>query len=855
MKYLETGFHQLLNSLNDLKEIDQWILFISIGYFHQRALVVNSFSDTFAQSLGDVLVRYKEVTSQIRDPVAFHKIDIVVSEKTISSDNFSDFLAQYKRNYFPLGVSFDQKYKKCFLAGELLGNSCFYKSSETNCVVNDKNWLKYMNFKYRSNAASLELQKANLSVFKTISLISHKSNWIPIEFSGRYAGYRKFEKWNAETVFKHIYCATTYLSSQVNKHGKFFYGRWSCFNRPIPTYNTLRHFSSVYALWDGWSVTNDNRHKKAALLATRYGIKTYIKKYSDESCFVLDENEEIKLGGISAAILAFAKEIILTKNQSNLPLIHSLIQGLHYLGKRTNGAFNHVINSSDLSLKDEFRTIYYDGEILYALMMAYKVSSCERYLEMAQELSEIYISEDYWKTHDHWLAYGFGELFLQTNDPKYLHFIQLNINGHFEFIRDRITTYPTLLELCMATYASLNQYISSSPQSTLLFNLDDFKQAMHMRARYLLNGFFYPEIAMYMKKPSSILNSFFIRHHGFRSRIDDNEHYISGLSNYYIQTFFRPKKSPDNLKLPRMRLLIESPGFEENIDWALAMESSIGLAIRCMKGHIPPAETLALQKKWIALLPSPELPEGLTSFQYHYHINRPLIDSQNWQIRDLADYIFASSYRSYAITNSSDYWNGTHFKCVPVGVPRTKNISPRARNYTPHRIKKYSAYKDALVVGSEVKINPGIYLRNTTSGCLEWHDFNEFEFQQIVLTATDEKNWLHTRVQDLDYGWSIVEAIYRYYNSHIAVYENLGIVGCFMIDMLSQIHWWLSHLMPYRRGSAAISDMLIRSLFESRGVVPGPWRPGVLPDVEALVTPLEKYIEQYKSLFCELDFS
>ena len=48
------------------------------------------------------------------------------------------------------------------------------------------------------------------------------------------------------------------------------------------------------------------------------------------------------------------------------------------------------------------------------------------------------------------------------------------------------------------------------------------------------------------------------------------------------------------------------------------------------------------------------------------------------------------------------------------------------------------------------------------------------------------KKKCYTRVQDLDYGWSIVEAIYRYYNSHIAVYENLGIVGCFMIDMLSQ---------------------------------------------------------------------
>ena len=546
MKFIEKGFYQLLDSSKDIKEIDKWILFISIGYFHNRAVVINSFSDTFTQSLGDVLVRYNKVISQIRDPVAFYKLDIVASEKNISPERFPDFLAQFKRNYFPFGLSFDHKYKKCFLAGELLGNSCLYKSSEINCTINDKNWLNYMNRKYHSNLVSLELGKTNLYVFNTISLVSHKGNWIPLQFRGRYSGYRKLKKWNAETVFKHIYNATTYLSSQVHQDGKFFYGRWPCFNRPIPTYNTLRHFSSVYALWDGWSVTNDPRHKKAALLAVRYGIKTYIKEYSDGSCYILDENEEIKLGGISAAILALSKEIILTKDESYLSLIHSLVKGLHHLGKRSNGAYNHVINSNDFSLKDEFRTIYYDGEILYALMMAYKVTCYKHYLKMAQELSEIYISEDYWKTHDHWLAYGFGELFLQTNDSKYLHFIQMNVKDYLKFIRDRVTTYPTLLELCMATYASLNFQLLNDPQSSFLFDLHDFQEAMHMRARYLLNGYFYPEIAMYMKKPSSILNSFFIRHHAFRSRIDDNEHYISGLSQYYVQNFFRPKKSSND---------------------------------------------------------------------------------------------------------------------------------------------------------------------------------------------------------------------------------------------------------------------------------------------------------------------
>ena len=176
-----------------------------------------------------------------------------------------------------------------------------------------------------------------------------------------------------------------------------------------------------------------------------------------------------------------------------------------------------------------------------------------------------------------------------------------------------------------------------------------------------------------------------------------------------FSSFLGKKKSSNDFKLPRLRLLVESPGFEENINWALAMEASIALAIRCIKGNLPLAETLALQKKWISLLPSPELPEGLTSLQYEYHLNRPLVDTQNWKLRDLTDYVFAASYRSFAITNSREYWNATHFKCVPVGVPRTKNVSIKARNYTPHGINKYSSYKDLIIVGSEVKMFPGIY--------------------------------------------------------------------------------------------------------------------------------------------------
>ena len=109
-----------------------------------------------------------------------------------------------------------------------------------------------------------------------------------------------------------------------------------------------------------------------------------------------------------------------------------------------------------------------------------------------------------------------------------------NVRDYLDFIATRITTFPTLLELCYATRLLIRQTLTEPGLRHTLKGLDlhAFVDAMETRAQYLANGVFFPEVAMYFRNPARIKGSFFIRHHGFRVRIDDVEHYLSGLIAY-----------------------------------------------------------------------------------------------------------------------------------------------------------------------------------------------------------------------------------------------------------------------------------------------------------------------------------
>lgn len=66
---------------------------------------------------------------------------------------------------------------------------------------------------------------------------------------------------------------------------------------------------------------------------------------------------------------------------------------------------------------------------------------------------------------------------------------------------------------------------------------------------------------------------------------------------------------------------------------------------------------------------------------------------------------------------------------------------------------------------------------------------------------------------------------------------------------LGELHWWLSHAMPDKRGSAAKAELCVRSLAQARGLDLPPFKPGFVPDLEAMIRPRAEYVDGYASAF------
>lgn len=557
-KYRPEQNHELSNTM---------ILSLSDGQERAKTITFDidsnqSENDWQNSLIANVEKQLKTIQRKFSKPLCYLRLEWIIEQNKNNWKEFSGSLKQYKRNYFRSGFAFVGKKEPSLLLcteAELNAHACFYGDDEAEATINNKNLNKYLQARHGSSQIPQFNDQTPIIVFKTDGIFInaftqkiHKLNIMP-----RNQGRRVIPNLNLDSTLELIDLASHYLSRQIQQDGQYRYGYFPVFGREIPTYNTLRHASSTYALIEGYETCRDelnsnynntispNKATAKSLQEIHSQIDKAIHylltrniKYNQDCGYIVDSvSNEIKLGANATTILALVKYLSVFPNTPNqqkyLDTANKLANGIISM-QEENGSFIHILDGNNFSFKEKTRTIYYDGEAAFALMRLYGVTREQKILDCVVKAFDFFIANHHENAHDHWLSYCSNELLKYLPEKKYFAFAVNNVNGFVDFIRDRLTTYPTLLELSMAFHNAL-LLLDEYPQFQDVldgFNVAEFYRALHTRANYLVNGFFFPEKAMFYKHPNTILHGFYIQHHAFRVRIDDVEHYLSGLVAY-----------------------------------------------------------------------------------------------------------------------------------------------------------------------------------------------------------------------------------------------------------------------------------------------------------------------------------
>ncbi|MBQ8841671.1 MAG: glycosyl hydrolase family 88 [Ruminiclostridium sp.] len=530
----------------NLCENGLYAAFISVCDTFTRARVLRYAASSLKEAWhGACNAAMKFVSFNEYDP-KWVKADILVNSKRVP---LSDVINEVKTGYnefYRHGLSFDDEMKTTMIEAEMNGNRVI---SYKNKTIEAEQVNKYLS---SACGTKLSVLPENVIVFDCKSAFcDEENNVFELYGEGYNCGRRITGEFNKEKALEVITTSSEYLSMQLDFSGKFEYGIYPVFHNVIPGYNILRHTSSIWSLVCAYRITKDKFILRQIECALGYTIKYSFYKYKkpkeeENTAYILDLNQrEVKLGGNAVAIIMLTEYMDVTGTDKYKKLCCELGNGILELLDSETGEFTHVLDVPKLNVKEKMRTVYYDGEAVFALARLYGLTKEERWLNAAKTAVDRFIREDYTKHRDHWVAYSVNELTKYVNDERYFEFGLKNAQNNLEKIYDQKTTYHTYLELLCVTFELYDRIKENDIKVGYLeeFDVKAFVDTIFHRADYMLNGYCYPEYVMYLKYPEKSLGAFFVRHDGYRIRIDDIQHFCGA---YY--SLYRNYEKLDNIR-------------------------------------------------------------------------------------------------------------------------------------------------------------------------------------------------------------------------------------------------------------------------------------------------------------------
>lgn len=503
------------------------VVFLSICNTAERASVFCGTGATLEMAWDNANKKTIEFLKHSNYEPVWVKADVVYSSDTLEASEFVRDIRAARHEFYRFGVAFDKKFETALLEAELNGAKIFdYENGGID--------FEYLNrYLKKADRSPLEKLPSVYTVFQCKGWMCDENNTIyALGTEGLNYGRRQIEIIDAAYVKGVIMNASGFLSEQINEDGSFVYGIYPRFDREIESYNIVRHASTLWSLICRYRLWPDEALAEKIDRTIGYMLGQIVYDSQGRAFLYEEKNDEIKLGGCGIAVVALTEYMDVFQNDKYIDICKALGEGILSMQDGDDGGYYHVLNG-DFTRKEKLRTVYYDGEATFALCRLYGLTGSQIWLDAAQNAVAYFIREDYTQYKDHWIAYSMNEITKYITERKeYYDFALKNAQTNLQTIYERDTTYHTYLELLMATFEVYDRMCEKGITAEN-FDLPMFLDTIYTRAERQLNGYFYPEYAMYMDNPQRVLDTFMVRHDGYRIRIDDVQHNIGGYYLYY----------------------------------------------------------------------------------------------------------------------------------------------------------------------------------------------------------------------------------------------------------------------------------------------------------------------------------
>jgi len=311
-------------------------------------------------------------------------------------------------------------------------------------------------------------------------------------------------------------------------------------------YNILRHAGTTYSLFQLYGVISEKRYANAATRGLRYLENSIEADPVDGKRLFVREGKHIKLGGAGLGLMAYVeKEKVIGTTAREKKTMDGLARHL-IMSQKADGSFHsyHALPGKTAKMR---RSIYYPGEAMVGLIRYYQIRP-----ERADCLDAVVKAADYlikkrWNIlglrfnipPDAWLMLALEELHEVTGDLVYAKYCfeiakgmkfdqwigiypQYDYFGGFFPVAPQITPAGARSEGLTAAWLIAQRMGDKN-------TLDELTTTIRQSAAFQLSGLIREPFVGLYKNPKRALGVFRHSPVNNRTRIDYNQHNISGL--------------------------------------------------------------------------------------------------------------------------------------------------------------------------------------------------------------------------------------------------------------------------------------------------------------------------------------